>query len=177
MMEDGQYIVDIFKSMVEGSLFRANVVLGAGSGVVPSFYYGPADEISDTLTEMGKDPAREAYKFPAIFLIQDFDERFGEDIGYYCKLPSLHLVIANLSDKDWTAALRYTNNFKTILYPIFAALMEGIKQSGVFEECTWNMISCTKTDRMRWGKDGIPGFDFIDAIDIKNLSLTLKIKQ
>jgi hypothetical protein len=147
---------------VEGSLFRQQ------AGMNVAFHYGPEIDIKTTLQEI-----TDASKYPAIVLIQEFDEQFGTDEGYYNQVK-LNFVIMQLATSTNKAEQRYQDNFKPTLYPIFDAFIFAILESGLFKECTWDQLRFTKTDVMQWGKTNIPGFDFIDAIKLSNLSLTLK---
>ena len=162
------------------SMFRyiaADVVTRAGISAL-HYEHGHPLEIIKTLQAMTADPASQAGKFPLLALFQDYEEKRGTKMGMYD--VSLHLIIATLTDPNYMAADRMTSTFIPVLYPIYDGLMDAIARSGYFRQTTKDLISHSKTDRMYWGKSGLYGNegnvfnDYIDAIEIQNLQLTIQ---
>jgi len=163
------YIVDIFTTIV------ANVSTELGYTV--NYLYGHPVEIISQLQEMSKG-TNKANRFPVVCLFQDFDEKLGA--GQLTEV-SLNIVIANLTDPKYVAPQRYAKNFKPYLYPIYDELLYQI--SNTFSVADMSMIEHTKTDRLFWGKSALYGnegntfSDFLDAIELTNLKLTLNQEQ
>lgn len=159
------YIVDMFGTIV------ANVTTNLGYPV--NYLYGHPIEIISQLQEMSKG-ANKANRFPVVCLFQDFDEKKGA--GQLTEV-SLNIIIANMTKPDYVAPQRYAKNFKPYLYPIYDELLYQI--SNTFAVADMSMIEHTKTDRLFWGKSALYGNegntfnDFLDAIELTNLKLSL----
>ena len=173
MLTATPYIYTMFQYIV------ADVATRAATAI--HFEHGHPLEIVNTLKGMGKTPAYDPLKYPLIALFQDFDEKRGTDDRAMGEV-SLNLIIAMLTEPSRVASQRLTCTYIPILYPIYDLLMTSIKMSGYFagnpnNDKDWPH---TKTDRMYWGKKGLYGNegnifgDYIDAIEIQNLSLTIK---
>ncbi len=173
MLAATPYIYTMFKNIV------ADVATSLDSAI--HYEHGHPLEIVNTLRGMGKTPAFDPLKYPLIALFQDFDEKIGTS-DQADSVVSFNLIIACLTKPDLVASRRLECNFKPILYPIYQAFMESVKRSGYFAGNP-NKISDwphTKTDRMYWGKKALYGNeenifgDWLDAIEISNLELTIK---
>lgn len=151
------------------------------SGQTIHYEHGHPIEIVGTLFEMTKNPTQSAQKFPLIALIQDFPEDHGKESGVFS--VKFNLIIACLTDPLYKAKQRYDINFIPVLFPIYESFMEAVSKSGYFMETNSGRIEHIKTDCMGWGKDGLYGGsgnqfnDYIDVIEIKDLSLKIKIKN
>jgi len=169
-------IVDIFKDVTDAvRLVYDPVVTGppASGGKKPYYLYGHPLEIVNILSEKSSNNTLKFEKFPLIVLFQDFPETItlaGRDV-------SLNLAIITDTRQDYYAADRYTNTFKTILYPLWDLLIEYMKRNSNIDQVTFDY---QKTDRLFWGKHGLYGNDgnifndFVDAIEIENLKLHIK---
>lgn len=163
------YIVDLFDSIVRSMDIEVN------------YQFGHPVEINETLVNLSKittNPER----FPLICLLTDINETKGERFGIDSEV-SLHLIIAQLTAKNYTAAERMENNFKPTLYPIYSELLTKIARSKYFVESTPELIKHTKTDRLMWGKVGVNGSegliftDALDCIELTDLKLTVKTQK
>ncbi len=137
----------------------------------PFFMHGHPQEIVNILSEKTKHGTLKFKKFPAIFLFQDFDEQeTGEGIT-----ASLNLIIVDETRPDFEASERYDNTFIPVLYPLFEMFLNEYSRMPGIHLSPAN-IEYTKTDRLYWGRSGLYGNeanianDFIDAIEINNLS-------
>ena len=145
------------------------------------YMYGHPIEVMTILAEMSNGKTDKFNKFPAVILFQDFNEEFG-DQNVHCKASGLNLIIATATQQELVSAQRYTNNFKPILYPIYFELIKQIAKYPGFDVKFRDaqQLQHTKTDRVYWGKNGLYGnsgnvfMDFIDAIEITNLSINIK---
>lgn len=174
-----QYIVDIFKDIADATsdALEAQVV----TGTYPiNYIYGHPLEVIETLKDMTSDMSYSAVKYPLIALFTDFPERKGEE-GIESEV-TLNIIIATRTNNNLTAPDRYANTFKPVLYPIYKEFLYKIFKSQKFTVNSETTIPHTKTDRLYWGRTGLYGNtgnlfnDFIDAIEIENMTLKLKQK-
>lgn len=144
-----------------------------------NYQYGPAVELTQTLTNMrlGKDVAKE--RFPLVWLIEDIPvdrrnaKRFFGDV-------SLRVVIAYPTKDTYTSAERETATFAPILRPIYYNLLECLPKHNAFSAVDEADIPHRMTERKFMGSDTqIQNMltDFVDAIDIQDLSLTISFKH
>jgi hypothetical protein len=149
------------------------------AGVAVHYEHGHPLEIINTLRGMGKTPAYDPLKYPLIALFQDIDEKKGTGTQFESEV-SVNIIIAMLTDPNRVASQRLSCNYIPVLYPLYVLLMESIAKSGYFYCYSISDLPHTKTDRMYWGKKGLYGSDgnifgdYIDAIEIQNLQLTIK---
>ena len=140
-------------------------------GEKPYFMHGHPREIVQILSRKTSSSEWKYKKYPLIVLFQDFDEQINGDI----RTASLNIVICTNTKNDFEASERYEETFLTTLYPIFDLFMKHFKKSKYLNTLPAN-ITYTKTDRLYWGRTGLYGNDgnifndFIDAIEIQNLS-------
>lgn len=164
-------IVDIFKSVVE------KVQARYGSHI--EYIYGPWEDIEASLIEIaasyGLEGGSANIGFPLIALVQDFPETREGNGGYYADVNIPLLLIATLTDNAYKAPKRYELSFKPILYPIYQLLLEEIAKNGNFIVGDPDKIDHIKWDRLYYGKKtiGTALNDYIDAIELNNLKLTV----
>lgn len=161
-------IIDIFKTITDRTSVKLNMPL--------NYMHGHPKEITDSLTEMTRNPTAAAGKYPLVALFQDFEE---DKSGDFTKVK-LQMIIAVLTSNKMKAPERYNASFRPYLYPIYEELIRVISRSGYFNESTEKQIKHIKIDRLFWGRNGLYGNqgnifnDFVDCIEIKNLSLSVK---
>lgn len=119
-------------------------------------------------------------KFPLIWLVMDFTERYGPSINGYCVLPKIDLLIAMPTKPSLSTSERINQNFTPFLYPIYEELLRQIASSSLFLEQSVKELAHEKIDRPYWGMQDVSGNgtanlfnDFIDAIQIRGLQLTV----
>lgn len=163
-------VVNLFKEIAQRTADKLEMHV--------NFMHGHHSEITQVLTDLTQDIDASAGKYPLIALFQDFEEKKG---NYFIELPAIQIIIATLTDKNYLAAERYDKTFIPVLYPIYNEFIRQIAISTYFKESSVNKIAHTKIDRLFWGKNGLYGNtgnvfnDFIDAIEIKNLNLNVKL--
>lgn len=142
------------------------------------FDYGRYLEITRRLTQKTMGVESKSERFPLIWLVIPFEERNGQT-EEYTDLTNLQIIIATLTKPDSTTPDRIADNFIPRLYPIYFELLNQVKESGYFSDIGYG-IEHRKIDQPYWdGKDGVSGGganmfdDFIDAIQLKNISLTV----
>jgi len=144
-----------------------------------NYMYGHPVEVMNVLAEMERSEEYRAKKFPCIILFQDFTESMGT-VGPHYTRATLNIAIAHATRPDIIASERYTSSFKPILYPIYEAFIKQIALYNRFEVRYRDVrnVEHQKIDRLFWGKNGTntgnQGIDYLDAIEIQNLTITIK---
>jgi hypothetical protein len=153
---------------------------GPAQTTVINFLHGHPLEVLASLEQMNQDSTTKDKKYPLIALFHDFKEKMNPRVGIYADV-TLNIIIANFTESQLTAPERYDVNFYPVLYPIYAAFMKQLTRSGYFMSYP-DGLQPDKWDRLFWGKDGLYGKegnifnDFIDAIEIQNLNLSIDQK-
>ncbi len=155
-------------------------------GVIPTdspyYMHGHPLDIIKTLNEKDRSPANKSKKYPLIALFQDFTEEIGTDQRIQSS-ASLNVVIAYSTHSSYNSAQRYDNSFRTILYPLYDLFIAKLISSGWFLDASEGLTSHEKIDRLYWGRGETKGNkaaifnDLIDAIEIRNLQLSLRLVQ
>ncbi len=146
-----------------------------------NFMYGHYLEIVDRLAQMTGSLNIEDRqgKYPLVALFQDFPEEREPEAGIYSRVM-LNMIIANITEPNYTAQQRYDNNFKLVLYPIYREFLHQMARpqfKSVMVPAD-ERIEHTKIDRVYWGREGLYGGsanvfnDYLDGIEIKNLKLS-----
>ena len=162
-----RYIYDQFREIVTS--------VSTVSGITCYYQFGHYFEVIQNLRAITQDPTKPDQKYPLIALFADYEEERGRVPGIESEV-SLHLIIATLTDKDYSATERAEINFKPTLEPIYDALEQCVLSSGYYQN---RMFRCKKINRFYWGKNGLFDQsgnvfeDMIDAIEIKNLQLSV----
>jgi len=139
---------------------------------------GSVDELIQTLAQDDKSESMKMLKYPLVWLVQDFPETQGMQPGFYAE-TTLNIVIAHQTTATYKITDRYKYVFKPVLYPIYGALMEGLAASDMINQNDPQIIQRVKWDRAYWGRKTVGGNDgnklndYVDAIDITNLKLTI----
>lgn len=177
-----QYWVDIFETIV--TAVREDTDKPAALDMDEPFYmHGHPLEIINILSQKDKHDVHKFNKYPLIALFQDFSETMGENQATRSAVSDLKIIIAVNTLQDYTSENRYDNTFRPTLYPLYDLLIKHIERSGWFKNVSPGLASHTKIDRLYWGHTGLYGNeanifnDYIDAIEIQNLSLELRLKQ
>ena len=154
----------------------------AAGGSAVHYEHGPWAEIEATLQSMtnsaglfmpdGVTPVPK--KYPLICLIQDFPEDIG-GTDYYGIATLPIILIATITDNKFKSAKRLTETFKPILLPIYEEFLYQLTASRHINAGSVKQLPHRKWNRMFWGKQkaGTALNDFVDAIEINNLKLTL----
>lgn len=183
------YVVDVMRDVVS----NVSTKLTAGFKEIDSkidavhYEHGHPVEIINKLNEKNEVQEFKFKRYPLVALFQDFPEKVSDKSGIQFEV-SLHLIIARITDNDYDATKRYTENFKPFLYPIYFELLNQIHLSSFgrwkpFLTKAPELIEHTKIDRLYWGKEGLYANegnvfnDFIDCIEIKDLKLLINIKN
>jgi hypothetical protein len=169
--------VDQIRDVVEATSCKVLASLQRQDSFIKTINYihGPADEIRETLCQQDEDPIERYGKYPLIVLITPFRETAGG--GYYSKVfPRIGIV--HHTEQDKKSKERYLNNIEKVLMPIYDAFTEALVNSGYFVLRSERDLKITRLIRDDIGRrpflniEGISN-DFIDAIEIPNIELTI----
>lgn len=169
------YIPDVFKSIADKVATKHTCF----------FSYGHYADVVKELQDKDGSITLKGSKYPLIWLVYDIKEIHGKVINEQSELQNVQILLATPTDINNTIVQRMDNNIKPILYPIYDELMLQIANSGFFTQCVVSKIEHEKIDRPYWGGGGNEGSngsanlfnDYIDAIQIRNLTLNLKRKK
>lgn len=143
-----------------------------------SFFWAHPLEIVNTLQELSKNPDLMFEKFPCIMLYTDIPVNIGGSGDFdTCRL---NIIIANRTMPNYRASDREVQNFEPILRPIYRMFLMELHRSTVFQVQDIAIgAKHTYIERFYWGKQGIngneanTGVDYVDAIQLQDLQLTL----
>ena len=187
-MANYYFIPDIFKDVVA----KVSTALTTPVGLVPAilttpvyFNYGHyADVLKDLKAKDGGITTQDK-KYPLIWLVMDYVEKKGIDLGLQAQIPNLTILIVTPTTPTDNIADKMVKNFVPILYPIYQELLTQISKEVRLKNSIVSQINHEKIDRPYWGlNSGINGSngeanlfnDFIDAIEIRNLDISVKRK-
>jgi len=143
------------------------------------FDYGHYAEVTRNLIVKDGSTTLKDKKYPLIWLVMDFEEKYNPNNNGYCFLPNVQIIIATVTDPNSTTPKRYQNNFIPRLYPVYNEFIQQLCNSNLFYEQNELDLTYTKIDRPYWGGQDSGNStqnsfsDFIDAKQIKGLSLTV----
>lgn len=176
-----QYIPDVFAAVV-ARVSQTMEALPADPFKV-FFDFGHYTEVTKNLTLKDQSPTQQDKRYPLVWLVMDFDEQMGANPADYARIPGVQIIIAVPTTIDYTMQERRDKNFIPTLYPIYAELIKQLAVAPEFGMPGELKLVHTKTDRPYWGGSDQLGNgtanlfnDFIDAIQIRNLSLNVKHK-
>jgi hypothetical protein len=174
------YWIDVFSAIV--AAVRSDSSKPAALDTDEPFYmHGHPLEIINTLAEKDRNDVHKFNKFPLIALFQDFTETMGESQAVKSEVTDLNLIIAVNTSPEYSSEQRYDNTFRPVLYPLYDLLIEHITKSRYFANTDPGLVPHNKIDRLYWGRSGLYGNeanvfnDYIDAIEIQNLNLSLRL--
>lgn len=137
-------------------------------------YPGTPNEISNVLIAMNKGKEGSKLKFPSVFNFQSIRQnKNGNSLTIYYNLAFVAPVVST-----WLTQEREEQVFKPILRPIYEEFFRQITKSGYFRSAygfiphDYYEVFTTgnNQDELIKGRYG----DFIDAIEVHNIGLTIK---
>lgn len=152
------------------------VATGEKVGYPVNYIFGESAYIREQLSVLSKSRETALKKFPLIGLYSPFVER-KDSRDYYCK-TSVDLIIAVNTLEKYTNEQRLEVSFKGVLRPLYEAFIEEVKNYKRFDFD--DHVSHNYSENFVFGRRG--AYDSlgnelsekIDAIEIKNLELTVK---
>ena len=140
------------------------------------FQFGDWDYIANVLQVMSSSVATSALRYPIVCLRSPYTEvREGKE-----REVSIELLIAVNTLKEYSNEQREQTSFTEVLRPVYDCLMAEIGADKRIKSSYSGTPRHEYTENYRYGRIGVEGGDgnrfrdFIDAIEIKNLVLTLK---
>ncbi len=165
------YIVDIIGEVVQAVNAAITTSL---PDVTINYTYGRSIQILKKLQDLNNSTTKKNTKYPLIALFQDFPETRGRN-DFYAEVRLPKIVIACLTKSTDEPPTRYEKNFKPLLYPIYYEFLRQItKHKNIVASKDINTIQHTKWDRPGTQPEGQNMNDILDAIEIENLTLTIK---
>lgn len=160
-------------------VFRDNVIplLNQDRAEKVNYVWGDSSYIREHLSIMKKSSGTAPYRFPLIGLYSPIDEMV--DSEQYEARAVVRIIIAVNTLPEYTNEQRLEISFKKVLRPLYESLFRAIEKSKCFN-IPYKGLSYTYTENYTFGKRGAIDFDGkeidekIDAIEIKNLELTIK---
>lgn len=140
-----------------------------------NFVWGDSAYIREYLLSLKKSSSTAAYRFPVIGLYSPFDERKNNGTVS----ASVNLILAVNTLVGYTNEQRMEVSFEGVLRPLYSDFMKALEDSKSFD-APYNGFNHTYVENFSFGKRGALDVDGkeidekIDAIEIKNLDLTLK---
>lgn len=156
-------------NLVSGLLYDVKQALGLS---VLNYQYGYITELNETLKQWASSPDDNfsGKRYPLVWFAEPVDITRGIP-GIYGRLDNGYLFIVNSTQKDWKAADRMTNNFKTILYPIYREILNQFILNSVFDHTDVEQIEHRVSNRYFW--DNAELNDAVDTIRISGLKLRI----
>lgn len=139
-----------------------------------SFLFGDWDYIANQLMLWGTG-AQAVNKYPIICLRSPISETRGTN-----REVSIDVAILVNTLKNYTNEQREQESFVKVLRPIYELFMEEINSHKMIKSTYLGVLPHSYTENYRYGRLGLQGGDemkfkdFVDAVEIKNLSLTIK---
>jgi hypothetical protein len=145
----------------------------------PYFYYGHPVEIANMIMDKDKSGVYKYQKYPLIALYLDIPEKRNSKDEIKNVECSLYLVIVMETKQNYVASERLTNVFKAVLYPLYDKFMTVLEENRkLFVIPVEESFDHEKTDKFLHNSDGTNQNTlnaFVDAIEIKNLKLKIKL--
>jgi len=143
----------------------------------PVYYYGHLVDITGSLSIKTRAVSK---KYPAVILPLDIIEEFDGVSSNWANV-TFSIFLVTRTKKEYTAEQRFDNVFKTYLYPMYVEFKEAMLASGYFSGLKHvDKLPHTKIDRLFWGRSAAFGNeanmlnDYIDAIELKDIKVTVK---
>ena len=143
-----------------------------------NYIFGDSTYIREAILTQKKIPQAAAKRFPLIGLYTPFTED-KTNRNVYCK-ADVNLIIAINTLKDYTNEQRIEVSFKGFLRPLYNALIKVVGSEKRFDFGYSGHVAHSYSENLVFGRrgafdaDGKEIEEKIDAIDITNLSLTVK---
>lgn len=137
--------------------------------------YGRYIEVTRNLVQKAGGVTTDSRRFPLIWLVVPYSVTETMD-GNEAKVRDIEIVIATRTEQDSNTTARIEKTFRPRLWPIYDELRSQIVKSGYFQDVDINNFH-TRIDQPYWDGKETNGrnlfSDYIDAIQLKNISLTL----
>lgn len=173
-------ISDAFKVVVAATEAAIIADTSLDWGTVPKkvyFMQGPILEITNVLQSYTNSPDYKNKKYPLVILIRDFKEQDELQLHGIGSSFKPQLLIITLTNPTYRSDQREENNFKPILRPIYAELLNQLSKSKLFGMPRIKDMKPVRCEHFFYGtsQNNKNIFnDFIDAIEIESIALNIK---
>lgn len=175
-------LVETFRDIVAAVEVKVLAQLQDANSTIQhvNYQFGHEKELIQTLVQNSSDSSLWPLKYPLVYLAQDFREKIGGEFAYVPDITLWIIMISNNTDKS---AQRYTKTFKPILYPIYEELLKQIERSPDTVVADYRKIPHTKIDHPFLGRRSVGGtdantlLDYVDAIELQNMTLNINYQQ
>ena len=163
-------IIDVFRDYVIPALNEDREVKA-------HYVWGDSSYIRENLLALKKSSTTAPFRFPLIGLYAPVDEKVNGDGSIDV---SLNIILAVNTLPQYTNEQRLDISFKEVLRPLYEDFMTAITESRMFVIPYNGVLPHTFTENYSFGRRGALDVDGkemdekIDAIEIKNLELTIK---
>jgi hypothetical protein len=145
-----------------------------------NYLYGDVNEVIQKLYDMSKTASTSVNKYPVVAMFTDIPDDRGDRPDIQCDVTIPGIIIATETKQSYQAENRLSK-IESVLKPIYAELLDNIAKHSAFTDTDATLIIHTKINRLSWGKSAIfsdrnLGIDFIDAIELQNVQLSIKWK-
>lgn len=143
-----------------------------------NYVFGNTNYVKTRLDELSSTAQGMDRKYPLIALFCPFNEQRNTP-DYYTK-AKVRVLIACPSDHQWSNEQRLETSFKSILRPIYKSFITALLKDKRFDFGYDRHVKHEYSENYSYGKYGAltetgeKVSDFIDAINISNLELTVK---
>lgn len=144
------------------------------------YLFGHPKEIVETLIQYDSSKTMRAKKYPLVMLLEDIETTRGT-MQYYGE-ANMRVVIAMSTEPTLKSAEREAINYAPILTPIYYELLRQIDLHSAFVTKGQRGIEHRMLNRKYWGRENLYGTesntlsDFVDAIEIRNMRLTVNFE-
>lgn len=187
-MNRSREIIEIFRDVVKATAKDCNIIITHyRSGEIEerecpeiNYVFGNSQYVKDRLDELSKTAKNNDKKFPLIALFCPFVEK-RDSPDYFCK-ATVNVIIACSTSQLWSNEQRLDYSFQKILRPIYARLLEALKEDGRIDFGYKEVVKHQYSENYSYGKygahtdSGEAVSEPIDAINITNLELTITNK-
>lgn len=140
-----------------------------------NYQYGTVEELNETLQQLENDRDMYEGKFPLVWLPEPYTTDRGI-VGIYGE-ANTDLFIINATEKTWKAPDRMTNNYKTVILPVYRRLLAEIVLSPVFDNNSVDTLKHSVTKGYYWDEQKKIFNDAVDCLKISGLKLRINDKQ
>jgi hypothetical protein len=162
-------------------IFKEKIIPAVIVDLGRTVYFQPGHyaEAVKELDSKSQDPAKPE-KYPLIWLVLDMEEKVAPRLGISSQ-PQVEIVIAQDTLPNYSVQQREDNIFEPTIYPIYESLINQIMLCPSLDNHELKDIQHSKFNRYYWGGSDMIGNnkanlfnDFVDAIQIKGLKLSIK---
>jgi len=180
MRQKSVNVIDIIRDIVTKTEAAVLAELQLANSLIQAVNFVPGTpiEMTDVLDTMAKQPSLEMKTFPLFGLFIPIIENKGTEIGID-GVEGIKICIAMTSNPTIRTPERMTKNFKPILYPIYYEFLNQLSLDKRLLKTDNNGFKHRKIDWPYYDPESNKNAfnNFVDAIEIKDLELKIKLSN